>query len=98
MNVSQVLGAGYTLNAVGRIGNADLYANGELSLARSNGTRTVTATVYHRLAATNPEWGGGLSFGSSLPAFIYGRDEGSYYRTMGAELGERRERRRGAPV
>jgi len=98
VNVSQVLGAGYTLNAVGRIGNADLYANGELSLARSNGTRTVTATVYHRLAATNPEWGGGLSFGSSLPAFIYGRDEGSYYRTMGAELGERRERRRGAPV
>jgi len=96
VNVSQVLGAGYTLNAVGRIGHADLHANGELSLARSNGARTVTATVYHRLAATNPEWGGGLSLGPSLPAFIYGRDEGFYYRTMGAELGERRERRGGA--
>ena len=96
VSVSQVLGAGYTLNAVGRIGHADLHANGELSLARSNGARTVTATVYHRLAATNPEWGGGLSLGPSLPAFIYGRDEGFYYRTMGAELGERRERRRGA--
>ncbi|WP_310568863.1 hypothetical protein [Gemmatimonas sp.] len=96
VNVTQLLGAGYTLNAVGRIGHADLHANGELSLARSNGARTVTATVYHRLAATNPEWGGGLSFGPSLPAFIYGRDEGFYYRTMGAELGERRERRRGA--
>lgn len=96
VNVSQVLGAGYTLNAVGRIGHADLHANGELSLARSNGARTVTATVYHRLAATNPEWGGGLTFGPSLPAFLYGRDEGFYYRTMGAELGERRERRRGA--
>ncbi|WP_411281516.1 hypothetical protein [Gemmatimonas sp.] len=96
VNVSQVLGAGYTLNAVGRIGHADLHANGELSLARSNGARTVTATVYHRLAATNPEWGGGLSLGASLPAFLYGRDEGFYYRTMGAELGERRERRRGA--
>ena len=95
VNVSQVLGAGYTLNAVGRIGHADLHANGELSLARSNGARTVTATAYHRLAATNPEWGGGLSFGASLPAFVYGRDEGFYYRTMGAELGERRERRRG---
>ncbi|WP_373070406.1 hypothetical protein [Gemmatimonas sp.] len=95
VNVSQVLGAGYTLNAVGRIGHADLHANGELSLARSNGARTVTATVYHRLAATNPEWGGGLSLGPSLPAFIYGRDEGFYYRTMGAELGERRERRSG---
>ena len=96
VHVSQVLGAGYTLNAVGRIGHADLHANGELSLARSNGARTVTAAVYHRLAATNPEWGGGLSLGPSLPAFIYGRDEGFYYRTTGAELSERRERRRGA--
>lgn len=96
VHVSQVLGAGYTLNAVGRIGHADLHANGELSLARSNGARSVTATVYHRLAATNPEWGGGLSLGPSLPAFIYGRDEGFYYRTTGAELSERRERRRGA--
>lgn len=96
VHVSQVLGAGYTLNAVGRIGHADLHANGELSLVRSNGARSVTATVYHRLAATNPEWGGGLSLGPSLPAFIYGRDEGFYYRTTGAELSERRERRRGA--
>ncbi len=96
VQVSQLLGAGYTLNAVGRIGHADLHANGELSLTRTNGARTVTAAVYHRLAATNPEWGGGLSFGPSLPAFIYGRDEGFYYRTTGAELSERRERRRGA--
>ncbi len=95
VHVSQVLGAGYTLNAVGRIGHADLHANGELSLARSNGARSVTTTVYHRLAATNPEWGGGLSLGPSLPAFIYGRDEGFYYRTTGVELRERRERRRG---
>jgi hypothetical protein len=95
VHVSQVLGVGYTLNAVGRIGHADLHANGELSLARSNGARSVTTTVYHRLAATNPEWGGGLSLGPSLPAFIYGRDEGFYYRTTGIELRERRERRRG---
>ncbi len=95
VRVSQVLGAGYTLNGVARIGHADLHANGELSVVRSNGARTVTATVYHRLAATNPEWGGGLTFGPSVPAFIYGRDEGFYYRTMGVELGERRERRRG---
>jgi hemolysin activation/secretion protein len=31
-----------------------------------------------------------------LPAFLYGRDEGFYYRTYGFELGERREQRRGA--
>ncbi|MCO4098132.1 MAG: hypothetical protein HEQ38_01795 [Gemmatimonas sp.] len=96
VNVSQVLGAGYTLTGVARIGHADLHANGELSLARSNGARTVTATMYHRLAAVNPEWGGGLALGPSLPAFLYGRDEGFYYRAMGVELREQREHRRGA--
>ena len=96
VNVSQVLGAGYSLNAVGRIGHADRHANGELSLARTNGARTVTATLFHRLAATNPEWAGGLSLGASLPAFVYGRDEGFYYRTFGAELGERRTGRHGS--
>ncbi|MCC6245411.1 MAG: hypothetical protein IT353_21395 [Gemmatimonadaceae bacterium] len=96
LQARQVLGAGYTATAVGRIGYADLHANGELSLARSNGPRTVTATVYHRLNATNPEWSGALSFGSSLPAFLYSRDEGFYYRSFGAELGEKREQRRGA--
>ena len=96
VNVSQVLGAGYTLTGVARIGHADLHANGELSLARSNGARTVTATAYHRLAAVNPDWGGGLTLGPSLPALLYGRDEGFYYRSLGVELGERREHRRGA--
>ena len=96
VNVAQVLGAGYTLTGVARIGHADLHANGELSLARSNGARTVTATAYHRLAAVNPDWGGGLTLGPSLPALLYGRDEGFYYRSLGVELGERREHRRGA--
>jgi hypothetical protein len=96
VEVKQVLGAGYTLRGVGRIGHADLHANGELALLRSNGARTVTASVYHRLAAMNPEWAGALSFGPSLPALLYGRDEGFYYRTYGVELGERREQRRGA--
>ncbi len=96
VQAKQVLGAGYTITATGRIGHADLHANGELSVIRSNGLRTVTGTVYHRLNATNPEWGGGLSFGASLPAFLYTRDEGFYYRSMGVELGERREQRRGS--
>lgn len=93
--LTQTLGAGYRVQAIGRIGHADLHANGELSLVRTNGARTVTGAVYHRLAAANPEWGGGLSLGASLPAFVYGRDEGFYYRSLGVELGERRERRRG---
>ena len=93
---TQTLGAGYTLSAVGRIGHADLHANGELSLARSNGQRTVTGTLFHRLNATNPEWGGALSLGPSLPALLYARDEGFYYRSFGFELGEKREQRHGS--
>ncbi|MEQ1690485.1 MAG: hypothetical protein ABMA00_04320 [Gemmatimonas sp.] len=93
---TQVLGAGYTATALGRIGHADLHANGELSLARSNGQRTVTGTIFHRLNAANPEWGGALTLGASLPAFLYARDEGYYYRSMGIELGEKREGRRGS--
>ena len=93
---TQSLGAGYTLSALGRIGHADLHLNGEFSVARSNGPRTVTGTVYHRLAATNPEWAGALSLAPSLPALLYARDEGFYYRTIGVELGETREMRRGS--
>ena len=96
VTATQPLGAGYTLSALGRVGHADLHLNGEFSVARSNGPRTVTATVYHRLAATNPEWAGALSLAPSLPAFLYGRDEGFYYRAFGAELSETREMRKGS--
>jgi len=96
VEVKQVLGAGYTLKGVGRIGHADLHANGELSLLRSNGARTINATAYHRLNAMNPEWAGALTFGTSLPALLYGRDEGFYYRSYGFEVGEKREQRKGA--
>ncbi len=93
---SSALGAGYTATATGRIGVEDWHANGDLSLARTNGHRTVTGTLYHRLNATNPEWGGALTLGPSFPAFIYARDEGFYYRSFGVELGEKREQHRGA--
>jgi len=96
LEATQVLGAGYSLRALGRIGHADLHANGEVTLERSNGKRTAFAGVFHRLAAVNPEWGGALTLAPSLPAFLYTRDEGFYYRTYGVELGERLEQRRGA--
>ena len=92
----QSLGAGYTVRATGRIGHADLHGNGELALERTGGARTVTATVFHRLAASNPEWAGALTAGPSLPALLYGRDEGFYYRTLGAELVDQRTGRRSA--
>jgi hypothetical protein len=94
--VTEVLGAGYVARALARFGTADLHANAELGVERSNGKRTAFATVFHRLDAVNPEWGGALTFGPSLPAFLYTRDEGFYYRTFGAEIGERYERRHGA--
>ena len=89
------IGAGYTVSALGRIGHADLHPNGEVALARSNGARTVTGAIYHRMNAANPEWGGALSLGPSIPAFLYARDEGFYYRNFGAELRETREMRGG---
>jgi hypothetical protein len=93
---TEVLGAGYTARALGRFGLVDRHANGELILERSNGPRTGFASVYSHLNAVNPEWSGALTFGSSLPAFLYTRDEGFYYRSFGFELGERQEQRRGS--
>ena len=81
----QVLGGGYSAHALFRLGAADLSPNGELSLDRTDGRRTLGAGVYRRLVASN-DWGDPLGFSSSLSALIFGRDEGFYYRTWGAEL------------
>jgi hypothetical protein len=92
----QVLGAGYTARASVRLGHADQQLNGELGFERANGRRTVYGTVYERLRATAPEWGNPLSFGPSVPALLYARDEGFYFRTRGVEVGDRQVRRTGA--
>jgi len=81
----QVLGGGYSAHALFRLGAADLSPNGELSLDRTDGRRTVGVGVYRRLVASN-DWGDPLGFSSSLSALFFGRDEGFYYRTWGAEL------------
>jgi hypothetical protein len=81
----QVLGKGYTAHAMARLGTADLQPNGELGLVRSDGRRTMGVNVFRRLEAAN-DWGAPLTFGPSLSAFLFGRDEGFYYRTAGAEL------------
>src|SRR5712671_4066272 len=81
----QVLGGGYSAHALFRLGSADLSPNGELSLDRTDGRRTVGVGVYRRLVASN-DWGDPLGFSSSLSALFFGRDEGFYYRTWGAEL------------
>src|SRR5207237_4804342 len=83
--LEQQLGSGYTATLLGRIGHADREPNVELTLARSNLTTTVRGRVYNRLVVAN-DWGNPLSFGSSLAALLFGRDEGFYYRSTGAEL------------
>lgn len=82
--VTWPLGAGYTASGTARIGVADWQPNAEVRLARSNGRTTLQGAVYRRLAYTN-DFGNPLSLGSSMASLLYGRDEGFYYRTLGAE-------------
>ncbi len=84
-SVEQQLGGGYSGMAVGRLGFADLEPNLELSIARSNLTKTIRFTAYNRLVSAS-DWGHPLSFGSSFSALMFGRDEGFYYRASGVDL------------
>jgi len=83
--VEQRLGAGYTATLLGRIGHADVEPNAELALSRTNMTTTVRGRVYNTLVSAN-DWGNPLSFGSSVSALLFGRDEGFYYRASGADV------------
>ena len=83
--VTERLGAGYDARLEARLGTADLEPNGELALTRSDGRRSLRLSGYRRLVASN-DWGDPLSVGASLSALLFGRDEGFYYRTAGAEL------------
>jgi hypothetical protein len=81
----QSLGGGYTARALARIGVADLSPNGELSLSRTDGRNLIGIGVYRRLGSAN-DFADPFSFGSSLSALLFGRDEGFYYRAVGVEL------------
>ena len=83
--LDQQLGGGYSATAVGRFGFADQVPNFELSVARTNLSKTIRLNGYNRLVSAN-DWGNPLNFSSSLSAFFFGRDEGFYYRASGAEL------------
>jgi hypothetical protein len=86
VRISSVLGEGYTVAIGARFGLADRQFNGDFTLSRTNGRSTIHGSVYRRLEASN-DWGTPLSFGASLASLLYGRDEGAYYRTWGAEFG-----------
>jgi hemolysin secretion/activation protein ShlB/FhaC/HecB len=81
----QQLGGGYTASLATRIGFADREPNAELTFARSSSSRSISLTGYNRLVSAS-DWGNPLSFGSSVSALLFGRDEGFYYRASGAEL------------
>src|SRR5438270_9948335 len=83
---------GYFGHVEGTIATADPSPNVALQLGRSNLVRSVHVAGYRRLAYAN-DWGNPLSFGSSLSALLFGRDEGFYYRTTGAELTRTRDPR-----
>lgn len=85
VSASSALGAGYTATLDARASLADRQLNGALSVSRTNGRSTVTASVYRRLDVMT-DFGTPLSFGASIPALLYARDEGAYYRTWGAEV------------
>ena len=85
VRADQELGAGYSAHAAARLGVADREPNVELTGARSDLRRTLSLTAYNRLVSAN-DWGNPLSVGSSLSAFLFGRDEGFYYRASGVEL------------
>ena len=85
IHLEQQLGGGYVTGVTGRIGTADREPNGDLSFARTNLRTTIMLREYNRLVAAN-DWGNPLSFGSSISALLFGRDEGFYYRASGAEL------------
>jgi hypothetical protein len=74
-----------TLAARGRIGTADLEPNGEVSIARNSPGGRRRLTGYRRLAATNPDEQP-LGPGNTLNAFIWGQDDGQYFRSIGGEL------------
>lgn len=85
-SATQQLGRGYSWDLTARLGLADLVPNAELGVARTNGRTSWRLAGYHRLAVANDDWGAPLSFGASLGALLYGRDEGYFYRATGLQL------------
>ena len=82
--VEKTLGNGYVSEYSARIGLADLQPNGEATIKRANVRREWRATGYRRLA-TATAWGDPFALGPSAVALLFGRDDGLYYRTLGAE-------------
>ena len=75
----------YDGSALLRLGTADLVPNVELRAARWTEERSTSLTGYYRLNSAN-DWGDAFGLGGSLSALVFGRDEGFYFRSLGAAL------------
>jgi len=93
-NLTSTLGKGYVATLGARVSAADRQVNGDLTLSRGNGRTEIRATAFRRLAVSS-DFGDPLSFGASLAALLYARDEGFYHRAWGAELAGHRPMRGG---
>ncbi len=85
VRAEQQLGSGYAVHAQSRLGVADLEPNVEIGASRSDLRRTLALSAYNHLVSAG-DWGNPLSLGSSISAFLFGRDEGFYFRASGLEL------------
>ena len=83
--IDQELGAGYSLHGDARLGVADREPNVELRGSRSDLKRTLALSAYNHLVSAS-DWGNPLTLGASISSFLFGRDEGFYYRASGLEL------------
>lgn len=84
-SVTQQVSPGTSISFTPRMGTADRVFNADAALTRVTGEGTRQLAVYRRLDASD-DWGHPLSFGSGVAAFLFGRDEGFYYRATGADL------------
>lgn len=76
---------GARLDATGWLGSSDLEPNLEIGAERSSFAAVQRLAVYRRLETVQPA-GGDAGFGRALSAFLFGRDDDDYHRTLGAEL------------
>ena len=79
------IGGPYTLEASGFFGFADLDPKVRLDLEHTSVRRRLKLGVYRELTATDRR-GRYLGFGNSMYAFLFGRDDGEYYRGTGVDF------------
>jgi len=83
--VEASIGGAYTLGATAFLGLADVEPKVRVDLERSSVRRRLELGVYRELTTTDPK-GRYLDFGNSVHAFLFGRDDGEYFRATGVEL------------